>query len=211
MLELISTYKWPLLVSLEVLFWVTFIVFLILKYWFQAKINIIFLVLTVISECFDLPLAVLDYVNTGRFSLFQVVIFISYIYALLFGKNNMRKLDRLIQRKVMVMKERSFPLVDKQHPLTLAEQNHAMTVRKGFYFHFLIFCIAHLLFIVEIGITSTSSSYISDFLNWLGNYHFQFFQNEAINRASSIWRLILIINGIMAVSCSIWPKEPMPR
>ncbi|MBS4220461.1 hypothetical protein KHA96_19340 [Bacillus sp. FJAT-49711] len=196
MLEIISTYKWHLLIALEVLFWLAFITFLVLKYWFDTKAKIIFLTFTIMFECLDLPIAIMDYVNTGRISFFQITILLVYFYALTFGNQNMQKLDLYIKRKILVLKGKPVSMEDKRLTASLSQLKYAKAVKQGFAMHVSIFLIVHILLLIEFAWPPLSANYISDLIS---NQTKDIFQNEILNRTSLMWSLFLIINGIVVL------------
>ncbi|MCJ8008217.1 hypothetical protein ACFFF5_11310 [Lederbergia wuyishanensis] len=195
MIEIISTYKWHLLITMEVLFWIAFITFLVLKYWFETKAKVIFLAFTIIFECLDLPLAVMDYVNTGRISFFQITILLVYFYALTFGNQNVQKLDLYIKRKIMELKGKPLPIQDKRLPSIQSKKEYAKSVKQGFLLHVSVFLVIHILLLIEFAWPPLTINYISDLLS---NDTKDIFHNTAINRASIMWSLFLLINGFVA-------------
>ncbi|MBW8351524.1 hypothetical protein K0H71_19080 [Bacillus sp. IITD106] len=195
MLEIISTYKWHLLITLEVLFWIAFLTFLVLKYWFETKAKVIFLAFTFIFECMDLPLAVMDYVNTGRISFFQITILLVYFYALTFGNQNIQKLDLYIKRKVMEIKGKPMQFEDKRLSVANSYKNNAKAIKQGFLLHIGVFFVFHLLLLIEFAWPPITLNYISELFSSKTR---DFFHNTAINRASIMWSLFLMINGLVA-------------
>ncbi|MBS4197379.1 hypothetical protein [Lederbergia citri] len=195
MLEIISTYKWHFLITLEVLFWIAFFTFLVLKYWFETKAKVIFLAFTFIFECMDLPLAVMDYVNTGRISFFQITVLLVYFYALTFGNQNIQKLDLYIKRKVMEIKGKPLQFEDKRLPAVSSNKNYAKSIKHGFLLHFSVFLVFHLLLLIEFTWPPISLNYISDLIS---SETRDIFHNTAINRASIMWSMFLMINGLVA-------------
>ena len=185
-----------MLIALEVLFWLAFITFLVLKYWFDTKAKIIFLTFTIMFECLDLPIAIMDYVNTGRISFFQITILLVYFYALTFGNQNMQKLDLYIKRKILVLKGKPVSMEDKRLTASLSQLKYAKAVKQGFVMHVSIFLIVHILLLIEFAWPPLSANYISDLIS---NQTKDIFQNEILNRTSLMWSLFLIINGFVVL------------
>ncbi|MCR2823504.1 hypothetical protein [Lederbergia panacisoli] len=204
MLEIISTYKWHLLIVLEVLFWLAFITFLVLKYWFDTRAKVIFLTFTVMFECLDLPIAIMDYVNTGRISFFQITILVVYFYALTFGNRNIQKLDLYIKRKILDLKGKPVPIEDKRLTSNIMQINYAKSVKQGFLMHVSVFLIIHILLLIEFAWLPLSANYISDLFS---SQPRDIFKNEVLNRISIMWSLFLITNGFVAILYTSSPKK----
>lgn len=93
--------KWGFLIGAEVSFWVLSVVFLVLRYWFGSdRGSLVLLALIVIDNLFILALGVLDYLSTGVFAAYQLVIAAVLIYGLTFGKGDMKRLDAYLKKRV---------------------------------------------------------------------------------------------------------------
>ncbi|MBS4198183.1 hypothetical protein KHA93_00730 [Bacillus sp. FJAT-49732] len=144
-------------------------------------------------ECLDVPIAVMDYVNTGRISFFQITILIIYFYALTFGNQNIQKLDMYIKRKIMILKGKSLSIEDKRIP---PNKDYAKSIKQGFLMHISVFLLIHILLVIEFTSPLLSTHIISDLFN---SETGDIFHNKAINRTSIMWSLFLMINGFVAL------------
>jgi hypothetical protein len=104
-LDLLQEHKWFFLVGAEVSFWVLSGAFLVGRYWFDlSRASFVLLVLIVFDNLFILGMGVLDYLRTGEFAAYQVVIAAALVYGLTFGKQDFKRLDAYLQKKVMAWK-----------------------------------------------------------------------------------------------------------
>lgn len=100
-MEFVSTYLWELFIAVEVVFWLSIALFIILGYllgW--KKISIWILPLFIASIIADLFLGWIDYKQTGEFSIFQLIVLIFVVYAITSGYTDFRRLDVWIQQKI---------------------------------------------------------------------------------------------------------------
>ncbi|MDC2865500.1 hypothetical protein [Bacillus sp. BP-3] len=202
--------KWMFLIIAESVFWVSVISFLLLRYWFEfKKLSITFFILFIVNDLWIATMGFFDYLQTGKFSNYQVVIVVIIVYALTNGKSDFRRLDAFMQRKVAAWKGK--PIPDIKSIKKLSGKEHARNERKHFFVHFLIYIIAHIILISLFGL----SDQLSD-LNNIGNTLTQWFEekqphfpsnNIAFNNLSRIWSLILAVDAVISLSYTFFPKE----
>jgi hypothetical protein len=93
--------KWLFLIGAEVSFWVLSGAFLVLRYWFGSdRGSLALLALIVLDNLFILALGVLDYLSTGEFAMYQIVIAAVLVYGLTSGKGDMKRLDAYLKKRV---------------------------------------------------------------------------------------------------------------
>lgn len=186
-------YKWHILITAEVLFWVFSTTFLILRYWFQLnRASLIFLVLFIVNDLFILFLGVWDYMQTGQFSNYQLIIAVILIYALTYGRKDFKRLDRYLKRKVESWKQPSRPVAQTDR----AEQKqrgfdweHARRERSGWYKHLFIFLFAY-------------GSY--RLLTWL---QWEVISFNVLSNIFYIWTIIFIVDTIYSLSFTLFPRK----
>lgn len=101
MIDFILNYKWYFFVVGEVIFWGSIIGFLLLRYVFNLnRLNKYLIMLWLLSDLWLVTLGMLDYMRTGHFNTFQIIIIIAVIYAFTEGKKDIKKLDRFVNRTV---------------------------------------------------------------------------------------------------------------
>ncbi len=149
MVSFIMEYKWHLLISSEIVFWLTFCIFLLLRYWFHSRGQLFFLYISIVNQFLNIPLACLDFVHTGHVSLFQMVILGLYIYAIIRGPIDMVRLDHYIQLKVAKWKS------NRSYTRSITVQyefisNYPSVLRNKFYLHCGLFIIAQVILVIDI-------------------------------------------------------------
>jgi hypothetical protein len=99
--------KWILLIAMEALAWVFTIAFVVLRYWFRReRASMIALVAMILDTFGILVLGAVDWLQTGHFSAYQIVIAALLVYALTVGREDARRLDRRLGAWVARLRER---------------------------------------------------------------------------------------------------------
>ena len=112
-MDFILEYKWFFLIGAEVSFWVLSFVFLALRYLFDLdRASFIVLVLIILDNLFIAGLGFLDYTRTSEFSTYQFIAVALIVYGLTFGKQDFKRLDAYLKRKVMQRKGQARPSGD---------------------------------------------------------------------------------------------------
>lgn len=202
MFELISTYKYGLLITAEVIFWTSLISFLVIRYWFRlSKISLFFIPVIIINELFLAFIAYIDFQNTGKFSSFQTLILVIVIYSLTYGKKDFRLLDLFIQRQVAQWRGETLPEeLPKEVPLYGWE--HAKNELKAWLTH-LFFYIGFLLIIAILfeftfeHLSSIPQAFEKGTL----------LKNEIANGFLLLWTLIFVIDTVITFSYVLFPKK----
>jgi hypothetical protein len=201
--------KWAFLILAEVIFWVSTLSFLIVRYWFNLKrLSTAFFVLFIVNDLWIATMGYFDYLKTGEFSAYQIIILIVIAYAFLYGKSDFQKLDGFIQRKVANWRGLPEPEIASVKPLYGVE--HAKQERKNFYGHLLIFSAVQVLFFFMFGLSEAVSSIQLDtlFEDWYDQKETDlFYKNDTANNVTRIWALILAIDFVISLSYTIFPKK----
>ncbi|MFP3670809.1 hypothetical protein SB717_37630, partial [Priestia sp. SIMBA_032] len=75
--------------------------FFLLRYGFRLKkASFIMGIVLLVNEVFILTLGAVDYYQTGKFSNFQIITVIILLYAVFYGKKDLKKLDIFAQKLV---------------------------------------------------------------------------------------------------------------
>ncbi|PTM58833.1 hypothetical protein [Desmospora activa] len=191
-MSLLAEYKWYILIAAEVLFWVFSISFVIVRYWFQLhRLSLIFLILFIVNDLFILSLAILDYMQTGEFSNYQLIIAIILIYALTYGKKDFKKLDAYLKEKVEKWKNpsRHTHKGEEKSADGGSDWEHARRERNGWFKHLLIYAIAHGIYFLMM------------------TFQWEAISFETLSNISSIWTIILVVDGVYSLSFTIFPRK----
>ncbi|MFD3449975.1 hypothetical protein ACFDTO_35970 [Microbacteriaceae bacterium 4G12] len=209
-MDFIIENKWLFLIIAEVVFWVSVLTFLLLRYWFGLKkLSIAFFVLFIVNDLWIATMGFFDYLKTGKFSNYQIVIVIFIMYALTYGKSDFRRLDAFIQRKVAAWKGQPVPEIESIKKLYGKE--YARHERKQFFKHLLMYVMAHIIFVVMFGLSDQINSF-SDLENGLSHW-FEKKQaifpsnNTTVNDISRVWTLVLVIDAVISLSYTFFPKR----
>ncbi|ASV67932.1 hypothetical protein MKX67_22165 [Cytobacillus sp. FSL W7-1323] len=209
-MDFILDHKWEFFIAAEVIFWISILSFLILRYWFKLnKLSFLFFGIFIVNDLWIATMGFMDYMRTGEFTSYQVVILIVIVYAFTYGKSDFRKLDRFIQKKVANWRGETINIEDQVKELDGKE--FAAVERKHFFMHLLIFLGVHILLALFLGLSnqfSTISSIGDFFQQWFASSNAAFpFDHSATNNLSRIWTIILVIDGLISFSYTIFPKE----
>ncbi|WP_110111909.1 hypothetical protein [Bacillus sp. CGMCC 1.16541] len=110
-MNVILDYKWLFFIGSELFFFFCTAGFLLLRYWFQLhQLSIIPVILFFLGEACLVALGIYDYIATGSFNVFQLIILLFVIYAVTAGKQELLKLDERIKREVAKRKNQKSPL-----------------------------------------------------------------------------------------------------
>ncbi|MBM7553498.1 hypothetical protein [Thalassobacillus pellis] len=150
-----------------------------------------------------------DYLRTGEFTSYQIIVLILIVYAFTYGKSDFKKLDRYIQTKVAAWKGE--PLPEKEKLKKLSGKEHAKKERKQFYIHLIIYMALHVIFALLFGFSDSilQAGSTGGFLDaWFDASDSTIpFNNTNVNNVTRIWTLILVIDGIISLSYTLFPKK----
>ena len=71
-------------------------------------------IVLLVNEVFILTLGVVDYYQTGKFSNFQIITVIILLYAVFYGKKDLKKLDIFAQKSVAKWRNEPAPIIEEQ-------------------------------------------------------------------------------------------------
>lgn len=209
-MEFILEHKWTFLIAAEVIFWLSIISFITIRYWFKLyKVSWLFFGLFLVNDLWIATMGYFDYLETGEFSSYQIIIVVILVYALTYGKTDMKRLDGYIQRKVATWKGESAPPKADSPKLYGAE--HAKQERKDFLKHVMIFLTLNALFWVFFGLSeaTTQLSDIKAFItHWFENDKALLpYTNTSVNQIIRVWSIILVADGLFSLSYTVFPKK----
>ncbi|MDM5157234.1 hypothetical protein QUF88_26475 [Bacillus sp. DX1.1] len=197
-MSVLAEYRWFLLIGAEIVFWVTAIGFFLLRYGFRLrKVSFIVGIVLLLNEVFILALGVMDYYETGKFSNFQVIVVVILLYALFYGKKDLKKLDHRMQR--LVAKWRNEPLPVIEEPAELTGWAYAKQELGQWGLHLVLFVAIHLIFFFMYGLAP-----FEQWVNWLEK---GIVLNEAASRVSQVWGVVFLIDTVITFSYVIFPKK----
>ncbi|MDM5190740.1 hypothetical protein QUF99_26440 [Bacillus sp. DX4.1] len=197
-MSVLAEYRWFLLIGAEIVFWVTAISFFLLRYGFRLrKASFVAGIVLLLNEVFILTLGVMDYYETGQFSNFQIIVVVILLYALLYGKKDLKKLDHRMQR--LVAKWRNEPLPIIEEPAELTGWAYAKQELGQWGLHLALFVAIHLIFFFMYGLAP-----FEQWTNWLEK---GIVLNEAANRVSQVWGVVFLVDTVITFSYVIFPKK----
>lgn len=92
--------KWILAIACEAAFWGLFLAFLLLRYRYgRDGASVAVLVAIVVDHVVLLGLAAWDYLDTGHVNLYTLAILGLLVYAVTFGKRDMKRVDAWAKRR----------------------------------------------------------------------------------------------------------------
>lgn len=196
-MNLLTEYRWAFLIGAEIVFWSAAISFFLLRYAFQLrKASFIAGIVLLLNELFILTLGVVDYYETGEFSQFQIIIVIILLYAVFYGKKDLRKLDFRIQR--VIAKWRKEPMSIMEEPVELTGWAHTKQELLHWGIHFIVFAGVHIVFFFLYGFVPLEN---------ISSWDADIFSNETANRVSKVWRIVFAVDTFITLSYVIFPKK----
>jgi hypothetical protein len=100
--------KWILAVGAEATFWTLLLAFLVLRYRYGLdRASIAVLVAILLDHVVILGLGVWDFAQTGRVSAYSVAIVALLVYALTYGKCDVKRIDAWARRRVSPRRPRA--------------------------------------------------------------------------------------------------------
>ena len=109
------------------------------------KASFIMGIVLLINEVFILTLGVLDYYQTGKFSNFQIITVIILLYAVFYGKKDLKKLDIYVQKLVAKWRNEPAPIIEEPLEVTGMALCEAGNKKLGFTSYF-VCCGSYILF-----------------------------------------------------------------
>ncbi|QDX94141.1 hypothetical protein EEL32_06580 [Brevibacillus laterosporus] len=213
MTNLIVESRWVLLIVAEITFWLLFLSFLLFRYLFQKSYaSKISLVLLLLNEIWIIGLGIIDYIQTGVFSIYQIVIGILLLYAVTYGKQDAIKVDMFLRRKIAAWKGEPWPTLSEDIAYLknqLYGWDHTKKELIGFAKHALLFAFAHLSVFIYLWVVNQDVMPAELSLLDKGKWIIATFTSmKQLNAASGIWSTILFIDGLITSSYIFSPKKP---
>src|SRR5690625_3270768 len=100
-MEFIVTFQWEIFIVLEVLSWVSLLLFGIVRYFLDRRQwSTLFILLFIVFLGLEALIGWLIYQETGEISNFQLIITVFLLYAVTLGLSDFKKLDRWMRDKI---------------------------------------------------------------------------------------------------------------
>lgn len=211
-MSFIQLYEWEIIITLEIISWISLICFGILRYFFdKRRLSMIFLIIFVALIGVEALVGWMIYQETGELSTIQIVITIFVLYAITFGISDFKKLDRWMRK--VIGKWRGINLLTDQDKLIMKRAKDpkyiAKKYRKSSIIHLLIFLAVQVGFWTY-SLTSIEEAitYIKDF-SWIGaeDYLVTPYANETLYGISMVWGIVFIIDFIYSWSYTLFPSD----
>ncbi|RQW23030.1 hypothetical protein EH196_04260 [Bacillus sp. C1-1] len=212
-MSLIVNYGGIVFITLEVLSLLCLLLFGLTRYWFNRKaLSTLFIFLFIFITVLEAVLAWLLYRETGEISSLQIIITIFVLYAVTFGYQDFRKLDRWMKKKigqwrgVNLLTADDHRAVEKQKDPVYKAKHYRHTA----FIHIGIFLSAQVIFF-SLGTESIveAFSYLQDW-SWLnGETPIQStpYPNETIYSISMIWGIVFVVDMIYSWSYTFFPQK----
>ncbi|WP_020061735.1 hypothetical protein [Bacillus sp. 123MFChir2] len=196
-MNILTEYRWAFLIGAEIVFWSAAISFFLLRYAFRLrKASFIAGIVLLLNELFILALGVVDYYETGEISQFQIIIVIILLYAVFYGKKDLRKLDLRIQRVIAKWRGEVLPMIEE--PVELTGWAHTKQELLHWVPHFIIFVGVHIVFFFLYGLVPLEN---------ISSWEADVFSNETANRVSKVWRIVFGVDTLITFSYVVFPKK----
>lgn len=174
-----------LLIAAEALAWISILAALLFRYWFRLhKVSLIAFVIFLLNDLWILTIGVVDYLNSGAFSVFQFVVVAVILYGVTFGKQDFLRLDRALHRQVAKWSNEPVPVFDDELERSRYGAEHARRQRIEFFKHLVLYAIVHLVFWLTLGL-----------------------EHEVVDKIHKVWTVVLIVDGAISLSYTLWPKK----
>ncbi|PTL21646.1 hypothetical protein [Shouchella clausii] len=204
----------PLFIAMELASLVCLLLFGVARYGLDKRgTSMIFIFLFVGITALEAGLGWLLYKETGELSTLQIIITVFVLYAVTFGIQDFKKLDRWMKQKIGRL--RGIDLLTDKDREQIAKQKdpsyQARMYRRSSFAHLLVFLIAQTVFFA-LGTNNWDDalSYVRD-LSWLSSESYNPtnspYPNETIHSISMLWGVIFLIDTIYSWSYTFWPKR----
>ena len=197
-MSILAEYRWYFLIGAEIVFWISAIGFFLLRYGFRLrKASFIAGIVLLLNEVFILALGVMDYYETGKFSNFQIITIVILLYALFYGKKDLKKLDVWVQKLVAKWRNEPMPII--KEPVEVTGWAYAKQEMGQWGLHLALFIVVHIVFFFMYGLVP-----IEQWGNWLEK---GIVLNEAASRVSQVWGIVFLVDTVITFSYVIFPKK----
>ncbi|GAB2575432.1 hypothetical protein [Gracilibacillus alcaliphilus] len=205
----ILDYQWEIFIGLEILGFSALILFGVFRYLFK-KINLskAFILSFVLFIAIEAVLAWYVFNQTGEISSFQIIVCIFVLYAITFGWNDFKKLDRWMRKKIdadNLLTEADYEAIEKQKDPRYQAKYYLAT----WFIHVLVFLAVQGLFFYLSGLTwEQAQTYLTNF-DWIESesYHTTPYSNSSFHSISMIWGIVLVVDTIVAATYVFQKKD----
>ncbi|XOQ13139.1 MAG: Integral membrane protein [Shouchella clausii] len=213
-IEGIVEFAAPLFIAMELASLACLLLFGAARYGLDKRgTSMIFIFLFVGITALEAGLGWLLYKETGELSTLQIIITVFVLYAVTFGIQDFKKLDRWMKQKIGRL--RGIDLLTDKDREQIAKQKdpsyQARMYRRSSFAHLLVFLIAQTVFFA-LGTNNWDDalSYVRN-LSWLSSESYNPtnspYPNETIHSISMLWGVIFLIDTIYSWSYTFWPKR----
>ncbi|WP_433958950.1 hypothetical protein [Cytobacillus horneckiae] len=210
--SLFLEYQLEIFIFLEISAIISLLIFGMIRYFFaKRKFSLVFIFLFIAITAAEAVFAWHLYSQTGEISSLQIIITIFVLYAITFGIQDFKKLDRWMRKKIGHWRGIDF-LTDHDREVMEKQKNPkyiAHKYRKSSMAHILVFFAAQIIFF-SLGTDSLKEafSYLQD-LSWLEKDSFvqSPYHNETIYKISMMWGIVFVVDTIYSWSYTFFPKK----
>ncbi|MEW9698042.1 hypothetical protein [Paenibacillus sp. SI8] len=196
-----------MLLTAEAAFWILAISFLLLRYWYNnTRISQLLITLLLANEGWIIFLGVMDFKLTRILSPYQLIIAVIFLYALFFGRSDLRKLDQYMMKKVRAWKGEPLPEAAGSTNTPRVWNTRAGIV--GFFKHLILYLALHAAAMIYIGVLN--KHIFSEGLTLVEQFvriEQLFSSNRIMNTASGIWTTVLMVEIIYVLFCTFTHKN----
>lgn len=189
-MQWIADHRWELLIGAEVLFYACVAGFFLLRYmWGWERGSLFALGLGLLNEFWIVALGVIDYQETGQISAYQIVIVAVVLYALVQGKEGMRRIDLWMKSQVLRLKGQPIPAELDDYKYGAAK---ARSERRGWWTHLLIYAAVNGMFWIMYGLSASPDLW---------------YDNETADKVARVWGIVFAVDTVVSWSYTVFPKK----
>lgn len=213
LLQWLIDMQWTVFVTLEVLSFISLIIFGLLRYGFnRKKMSLLAIYSFLLLLIVEALIGILIYQATGEISSFQVIVGIFVIYACTFGIFDFIKLDRWMRkavgkwRNVELLTEKDYAVMKRQKDPHYLAKKYRLTATV----HLFIFIIGQsILWYYGTSSLEEMLMYAKDF-SWIesGTAENSPYANDLSYSIGVIWGIVFIVDFIYSLSYTFFPSKP---
>lgn len=211
-MNIIIEYNWELFIMIEVLSFISLLLFSIFRYFFsKRRLSIVFIITFLLLLVLEVILGLYVYSQTGEFSTFLMIITVFVIYACTFGIFDFIRLDRWMRKKigglrgVELLSEKDYEIMKRNSdPKYIAKK-----YRISSFIHIVIFVIVQTIFwTMGTDDIAEMKAYLTDF-SWLneGTAEGSPYPNDTLYSIGVIWGIVFIVDLIYSWSYTLFPSK----
>lgn len=204
-------YEWEIFLTIELTSIISLLLFILLRYLItNKKISYLFLAIFILTVVLEACFAFILYQITKEVTTIQIIIILFLLYAITFGINDFKRMDRYLKVKIGKWKnidlltEKDYKAIeDLKNPRIIAQK-----ARRSFYLHSFTFFIAVTAFWFYHGNHTYTAFYFLTNLEWFSDHTIdpQPFNNLQLVKIVEIWLIIYIIDSILNIYDALFPK-----